>query len=207
MLEHHDMPEQHFRPGSPVWQSSQAGLLASLPVPHTSLIEDILSATLFPFNTFNTALQATGMQYLLEGSRPLTVFAPTDSAFSQLDDSSISNLFKHVIVLKQLIAYHLVPLTLPVANLRYLASTPLLEQSLSVGEEIPEIVLPTLSGHVLTASLSHEILIDNVRVVQADIEADNIVIHLVEKILWPPNLKQTDLIPGTYQINGGSAAS
>jgi hypothetical protein len=44
-------------------------------------------------------------------------------------------------------------------------------------------------------------------VVQADIEADNIVIHLVEKVLWPPYLKQTDLIPDIHSADSGNPAS
>jgi uncharacterized surface protein with fasciclin (FAS1) repeats len=105
------------------------------------------------------------------------------------------------------IAYHIVPLKLTVADLRYLASTPSLEDGSSIGEEIPEIILPTISGHVLTTSLSRELLIENVRVLQADIEADNIVIHLVEKVLWAPHLKQTDLIPGIHSADSGNPAS
>lgn len=204
------MVERAHRPSETAYQELldiQHG--ASLPTSQTKTYEDVLSSTMFPltFNTFNTALRATSMQYLLEGRRPLTVFAPTDIAFSLLHYGTIYDLLKHLTALEQLIAYHLVPLKLTVANLRYLASTPPLQGDAIVGEELPEVVLPTFSRHVLTASFSRELLIDNVRVVQADIEANNIVIHLVEKVLWPPDLKQTDIIPEIHSTDGGSAAS
>jgi fasciclin domain-containing protein len=91
------MAQRYQRPSEIVYEEildAQQG--ASLHLPRAGGIEDVLNTTIFPLtlNTFNTALRATGMQYLLEGGRPLTVFAPTDIAFSLLHYGTIYDLLK-----------------------------------------------------------------------------------------------------------------
>ena len=88
--------------------------LAPAPVPQT--IVDVAEAS-GQFTTLVKLLHATGLDTVLEGAGPFTVFAPTDAAFARLPASTLSALAADPALLKQVLLYHVVSGRLLAADL------------------------------------------------------------------------------------------
>ena len=122
------------------------------------------------FKTLARALDAAGLVQTLKGKGPFTVFAPTDEAFAKLPAGTVETLLKpeNKAKLQRILTYHVVS-----------------GQVLS-----PEVVKMTsakaVSGDMLTiASHDGRVSIDGARVVKADIQASNGVIHVIDSVLMP----------------------
>lgn len=115
-----------------------------------------------------TALQAAGLTDLLEQAGPLTVFAPNNDAFSQLDQSDLNALLSNPQELTSILQFHVVEGSYP-------------SSELSDGQ-----TLTTLSGDELTISVDGStVMVDGAEVVQPDLEAGNGVIHVIDQVLQP----------------------
>ncbi len=92
-------------------------------------IQSVLVAHTWPraFSTLHSAIKAVGLEYVLEGYKPVTLFAPSDEAFNQLHQGAIYDLVKDIDLLRALLEYHIVPLKLTRATLMQVASSPLPE--------------------------------------------------------------------------------
>jgi uncharacterized surface protein with fasciclin (FAS1) repeats len=105
----------------------------------------------------------------LKTEGPFTVFAPTDEAFDNLTDVDIESMDPSE--LANLLQYHVVSGKVMSDELAGMTS------------------VPTLSGENLTVTVdeaSDEISVDNATVIEADIEASNGVIHVIDSVLTPP---------------------
>ncbi|CAM9137062.1 unnamed protein product [Discosporangium mesarthrocarpum] len=137
--------------------------------------------------TFLSALSASGLDSLLAGLGPYTVFAPTDSAFSKagLTVSDIAAL--PATRLESLIQYHLVKASLGVESL----------------DGVDEIF--TLNGQTLRVSGSS--LVDaeggKSKIVVEDMLASNGVIHAVNAVLLPFDLDSTPAPASIFAPGGG----
>jgi uncharacterized surface protein with fasciclin (FAS1) repeats len=67
------------------------------------------------FKTLVAALQAAGLDGVLAGSGPFTVFAPTDAAFAKLGSSTINALLANKSALTGILTYHVVGGSVPAA--------------------------------------------------------------------------------------------
>lgn len=115
-----------------------------------------------------TALQAAGLTDALEQAGPLTVFAPNDEAFAQLDQSDLAALLADPTSLGDRLQYHVVEGSFPSSDL-------------TDGQ-----TLTTSQGSDLTVGVDGStVTVDGVEVVQADIMAGNGVIHVVSGVLEP----------------------
>lgn len=159
-------------------------------------IQDVLAEQVWPraFNTLQSAIRAVGLEYALEGNKPVTLFAPDDEAFNQLHQGAIYDLVKDIDLLKALLEYHIVPLKLTRATLLQVVSSPLpvdgsTSQSASREQE-QTIELPTLSGHSLQFKVANGLHVQGARILEPELEADNGVVHPVEHILWPPDIEE-----------------
>lgn len=118
------------------------------------------------FTTLVSALKQTGgLVEVLNGPGPYTVFAPTNDAFAALSSLPAGD------PLRQVLLYHLVSGKFTAASL---ANNPL---------------LMTFQGNNIRVSISKEgevILNDRIKVIQADIEANNGIIHVINAVLIPP---------------------
>ncbi len=173
----------------------------------------------FTFNMLDTYIRTAGLQYTLQGGRPLTFFAPSDEVF-RLHDRSPYDLLKNVEVLRKLLQYHIVPLKLSSADLKGYASS-LSEQqpSMNSGDgqssnDVKALELPTIlqSPLTLTFSAPDMLAVQGVQVVQPDLEAENGIIHVIDGILWPPGISEESFglrNPSNYakQIPGQEALS
>jgi transforming growth factor-beta-induced protein len=122
---------------------------------------------------------------VLDGSGPLTVFAPTDAAFlSALDQLGLTSeeLLQNQGALTAILLYHVVPGEFLAADL------------VGLTEAAEEDDAPSLA--TLLPGISFEVSIDDAGVVSAsyapvivaDTTADNGVIHIIDQVLVPPNL-------------------
>jgi uncharacterized surface protein with fasciclin (FAS1) repeats len=119
------------------------------------------------FNTLVTAVKAAGLADTLQGPGPFTVFAPTDDAFAKLPAGTVDNLLKDLPKLKAVLTYHVVPgkvMAKEVAGLRK---------------------AKTVQGGDLHVDTAQGVKMNNARVTQADIEASNGVIHVIDTVLIP----------------------
>ncbi|NET38510.1 MAG: fasciclin domain-containing protein [Cyanothece sp. SIO1E1] len=117
------------------------------------------------FQTLVTAVQAAGLVETLKGPGPFTVFAPNDDAFAKLPPGTIQTLVQNIPQLTRILTYHVVPGKLTQADLAQHNSVISIE-----GSPIP---IHTSSGFE----------VKNSSVVAADIEADNGIIHVLERVI------------------------
>src|SRR5581483_5677928 len=157
-------------------------------------IQSILVAQTWPrtFHTLHSAIKAVGLESLLEGDKPVTLFAPSDEAFNQLHHRTIDDLAKDIDLLRTLLSYHIVPLKLTRATLMHLASSPLSEEGnmfqSSRQEQEANLELPTLSGHSLHLLAGNDLHVQGIRILEPELETDNGIVHPLEDILWPPEI-------------------
>lgn len=122
------------------------------------------------FNTLVAAVQAADLVETLKSEGPFTVFAPTDEAFSKLPAGTVENLLKpeNKDQLVSILTYHVVP--------GKVMSSDIAGKSLSVA---------TVEGGEVTVNATDGVQINDARVVQADIEARNGVIHVIDTVILP----------------------
>ncbi|MEM6973028.1 MAG: fasciclin domain-containing protein [Pseudomonadota bacterium] len=123
------------------------------------------------FNTLVAAVDAADLTTALKGDGPLTVFAPTDAAFDKLPEGTVDNLLlpENRGTLVTVLSYHVLSGAVRAADL---------------GTE-PS-VATTINGLELSVDPTDGVVVDgNARVVTADIEASNGVIHVVDTVLLP----------------------
>lgn len=123
------------------------------------------------FSTLATALTAAGLVETLKGDGPFTVFAPTDEAFAKLPQQTLSDLLKpeNKEKLTAILTYHVVPGKITAS------------QVASISKAI------TVQGQSLTVDTKDGVKIDNAKVIAADVEASNGVIHVIDSVLLPAN--------------------
>ncbi|MDM7912383.1 MAG: fasciclin domain-containing protein [Methanotrichaceae archaeon] len=137
------------------------------------------------FSTLVTALKTAGLADTLNGSGPFTVFAPTDGAFAQMPKEQLAALLANKTTLKEVLAYHVVP-------------GRIMSSDLNNG-----MVLKTVEGQDLKISIDDKnVMVDNARVVQPDINASNGVIHAINAVLMPPTSSATMIRENLTTIRG-----
>ena len=119
------------------------------------------------FNTLVTAVQAAGLAKTLSGPGPFTVFAPTDDAFAKLPEGTVEGLLEDKAQLTKILTYHVVPSKVMAADVQSLDKA------------------TTVEGSDLTIDASSGVKVNDATVTQADIEADNGVIHVIDTVLIP----------------------
>ncbi|MBK7629367.1 MAG: fasciclin domain-containing protein [Ignavibacteriales bacterium] len=121
------------------------------------------------FKTLATALKEAGLIETLQGKGPFTVFAPTDEAFSKLPKGTIEGLLKDKDALKKILLYHVV------------------SGNVMSGEVVKLKDAKTVEGSkVMITVKDGSVMINNSKVIKADVEASNGVIHVIDTVLLPP---------------------
>ena len=125
------------------------------------------------FKTLTKALGSAGLVATLQGKGPFTVFAPTDAAFAALPKGTVENLLKpaNKAKLTKILTYHVVPGSV-------------LSTSLKSGD------VKSVEGSSLKVAVSPgKVTVGGANVVKADMKASNGVIHEIDKVLMPPDMK------------------
>jgi uncharacterized surface protein with fasciclin (FAS1) repeats len=117
-----------------------------------------------------TALQATDLADTLQGKGPFTVFAPTDDAFNKLPAGTLDSLLKpeNKEKLRAILLYHVVAGTVTAKQVMKMSTA------------------KTLNGQSVTISVHDgSVMVNNAKVVKADVMASNGVIHVIDTVLLP----------------------
>lgn len=127
------------------------------------------------FKTLAAALTAAGLVDTLKGEGPFTVFAPNDEAFAKLPKGTVESLLKpeNKAKLINILTYHVVSGKVPAK----VAVT--LEKATAINKQDIK-VKKKKAGLFLNKS----------KVIATDINASNGVIHVIDKVLLPPEKKQ-----------------
>jgi len=120
---------------------------------------------------FLTMLDAADLTNMLKGTRPITVFAPSDQAFESLPAGSVERLLKpeHRTELVYLLKNHVI-------------SGELMSEAAG-GKKFPR---KSFAGVELTIDGHGNIKVNKAHIITADIVASNGVIHVIDAVLMPP---------------------
>ena len=122
------------------------------------------------FNTLVAAVQAAELVETLKSKGPFTVFAPTDEAFSQLDKATLESLLKpeNKDQLVAILTYHVVA-------------------GKVMSTDITDNMQPsTVNGSTINIKLNNgKVMVNDATVITADVDTDNGVIHVIDKVLIP----------------------
>jgi len=124
------------------------------------------------FETLVAAVKAAGLVDTLKGEGPFTVFAPTDEAFAKLPEGTVETLLKpeNKEKLVAILTYHVV-------SGKVMAETAVtLDKATTVQGK--DIKLEVKDG-ALTLN-------ESAKVVTADVETSNGVIHIIDAVILPP---------------------
>ena len=94
------------------------------------------------------------------------MFAPTDAAFAKVPKDQLDALLADKAKLTAVLTYHVVP-------------GKVMAKDVKTGE------VKTVQGSTLTLTTAGGVKVDNANVVQADIVADNGVIHVIDAVVLP----------------------
>lgn len=122
------------------------------------------------FKTLVAAVKAAGLVDTLKGDGPFTVFAPTDEAFAKLPDGTVDDLLKpeNKDKLVAILTYHVVPGKI---------------MSGDISGKTTEV--KTVQGDTLNVDATDGVKVDKAKVVKADIDASNGVIHVIDTVVMP----------------------
>jgi uncharacterized surface protein with fasciclin (FAS1) repeats len=121
-------------------------------------------------STLTDAVVAADLTGTLKGEGPFTVFAPTNDAFAALPPAELKRLLKpaNKDELANILTYHVVPGEVKAADLEN-------------GQQ-----LDTVQGGKLDVKVDGDtVTVGGARVVQADVEASNGVVHVIDTVLLP----------------------
>jgi len=121
--------------------------------------------------TFETLVAAVGAAELVEtlsGEGPFTVFAPTDAAFAALPEGTVESLLKpeNKDQLVKILTYHVVP-------------------GRVYSDQLADGKVRSLQGQALKIKVGDGVRINSAKVVRADLDTTNGVIHVVNQVILP----------------------
>ena len=154
------------------------------------------------FQTLLAAAKAAGLVEALTGEGPLTVFAPTDEAFARLPEGTVETLLKpeNKRRLADILKYHVV------------------SGKVTAGDALNAREAQTLNGWNVKIALEEgRVKVQEATVVTADLETANGLIHVIDRVMLPPERAAGDAIAdalrriedavdrGVPAFNGGDA--
>ncbi len=124
------------------------------------------------FNTLVAAVKAAGLVETLQSPGPFTVFAPTDDAFAKLPAGTVETLLKpeNKDKLVSILTYHVLAGEVP-------ASAVIGKKLDPASVQGSKIMIDGTDGVMLNGTA---------KVIAADVEASNGVIHVIDTVILPP---------------------
>ncbi len=147
-----------------------------LPIPLTFRVTEVIPGTIMEIvdesddhQILATALEVSGLDAVLSGPGPYTLFAPVDVAFDALPGGFLDDLMADPTgELTNILLYHVV-------------ETYALAGDLSDGQ-----IITTVLGDDLVVTINDEgVFINDAKVILADLKADNGVVHVINAVLIP----------------------
>ena len=122
-------------------------------------------------STLVAAVKAAGLVETLQSAGPFTVFAPTNEAFAALPKGTLESLLKpeNKAKLVSILTYHVV-------------GAKVMSTDLSNGQKAK-----TVQGESIKVTIGDGgVMINDAKVVAADVAASNGVVHVIDKVILPP---------------------
>lgn len=134
-----------------------------------------LLATSDSFSTLAQAVEAAGLEDTLSTGGSYTVFAPTDQAFADLPAGALDLLLmpENQDLLTQLLTYHVA------------------EGELTASEIETGLVKTLGGGLAVRVTEDNRVIVNDGSVVQADIQASNGIVHAVNRVLMPREVRES----------------
>jgi uncharacterized surface protein with fasciclin (FAS1) repeats len=142
----------------------------------SNTIVDVASAN-SDFSTLVAAVAAADLVGTLSSDGPFTVFAPTNEAFAALPAGVLDALLlpENKATLVKILTYHVV------SGAVYAA-------------DVADGAVATVEGQSITLSTKDGVSVNNAKVVIADVMADNGVIHAIDAVILPKDVKVSSLL-------------
>jgi uncharacterized surface protein with fasciclin (FAS1) repeats len=122
-------------------------------------------------STLNSLIVAADLQGALNGAGPFTVFAPSNDALKALPAAVLKDVSSDPVKLKNLLTFHVVP-------------------AAALAKDVKNGNVKALNGDSLALSKAGEfVTVENALVTEADIVANNGVVHIIDTVLIPPAKK------------------
>ena len=120
--------------------------------------------------TFVQMLKLTGVFKELSGKGPFTIFVPDNEAFGKIPSGRLTEIMNDTEFMKDVIHYHIVP-----------------------GEHDSKILsleknLTTLLGPDLDIKSNEDMMINKAKVIITDIFTSNGIIHVIDRVIKPPEI-------------------
>ncbi|MEP0919712.1 fasciclin domain-containing protein [Leptolyngbya sp. DQ-M1] len=160
-------PEATTAPASPGVQGSPAPGTQANAGNVTDLIRNNPS-----LSTLSSVINEADLSNTLGQGGPYTVFAPSDQAFAALPAETRERLLREENrqLLRQILTYHVVPGSLTASQLQ-------------PGQ------VQTQAGNSVNVQVDgQQVRVNEARVIQPDLQAANGVVHIVDRIILPPNV-------------------
>jgi uncharacterized surface protein with fasciclin (FAS1) repeats len=153
-------------------EQAAGAAIAATAIPAPSPTGDTIAAVaggLEGFATLLKAAEAAGLTDDLAAAGPFTIFAPTDDAFAKLPAGTLDALLADEAALQNVLLYHVI------LN-RYTAA-----ELAAAGIET------AAQGNLLVfTTLGDTVRVNGVPLAQADVEASNGIVHVIDTVLLPP---------------------
>jgi uncharacterized surface protein with fasciclin (FAS1) repeats len=151
------------------------------------------------YNKFVKGIESVaGLIQILSGPGPFTFFVPTDAAFDRLSEKQQANLFADLEKLSKVLRYHIAPgyhttddlidrlflKTLEGQRLRVwsdISAVPLGEKDIETHSD----ALNYIASATITTAVRESIKINGGHVIEANVTADNGIMHVIDKVLIP----------------------
>src|SRR6266581_46082 len=151
------------------------------------------------YNKYVKGLESVaGLVETLSGPGPFTIFIPTDTAFDRLSADQQADLFADPGKLAKVLKYHIVPGYFTADDLLDRIFLKTLEgQRLRVWSDVSEVplgeeefdtdgdALSYISRDTVTTAVRESIKINGGHVIEANVIADNGILHVIDKVLIP----------------------
>lgn len=119
-------------------------------------------------STLAAAIEAAGLNKVLNTGGPFTVFAPTNEAFAALPEGTVEALLQDPEALTNILLYHVVSGEVMASDVVALTGATM------------------LNGEDVSISVDDgEVMVNDAKVIATDILAKNGVVHLIDKVLIP----------------------
>jgi uncharacterized surface protein with fasciclin (FAS1) repeats len=125
------------------------------------------------FKTLKKAIKSTGLEKILDGSGPFTLFAPTDEAFASLYADILEVLFRDKFKLSDVLIYHVIP--------------GYINKEIALSRKF----IKTANGQTLEFSQNNNIFqVDQAHILEKDILCSNGIIHIIDAVLMPESYRK-----------------
>jgi uncharacterized surface protein with fasciclin (FAS1) repeats len=146
---------------------------AQLSKPDKDIVAIATGDNMGEVSTLVKAVVAAGLVETLQGPGPFTVFAPTNEAFAALPPGALDDLMKpeNKEKLKDILLYHVHP------------------GDAIMSKDVHTMSLSTADGNkTLNITVNGDtVMVNDAKVIKADIVAKNGVIHWIDKVVMPPS--------------------